>query len=336
VVVVRRRGKRAFCIFAVCGAGASLSCKPDLDDRTSVVREPRVLAVRAEPAEAAPLAAVTLRALVVDVTGEPTGSGLSWAYCDARKPLAELGPVSAECLARQGDFLEPLGSGGPADAITGTIPAKACRQFGPEVPEAEAGQPAGRPVDPDATGGYYQPVQVVVSAQTATPSARGDLVALGRARLTCGIVGPTPDQLTDLARRSHPNTNPELDADVVLPADAGGGAPIPARAGERIPLRASWAACAPDATTCTGAESYASFDPATQAVRARREGLRLSWFTTAGLLDEDHTGRDEADEATWSDNAWTAPAGAGIAHLWVVLRDDRGGVGWRAYTFDVR
>ena len=133
--------------------------------------------------------------------------------------------MSPQCLARQGELFVAVGSGGPSDAVTGALPAKACRQFGPEVPEAAA---------------------------------------------------------------------------------------------------------------CSGAESYASFDPVTQTVRARREGMRLSWFATAGVLDEDHTGRDEADEATWSENAWTAPAATGLAHLWVVLRDDRGGVGWRAYTFDVR
>ena len=149
-------------------------------------------------------------------------------------------------------------------------------------------------------------------------------------------MGPTPEQLTDLARRNHPNANPELDAVLGLSPDDLGGAPIAARAGERITLRASWAVCAPEAAACSGAESYASFDPVTQTVRARREGMRLSWFATAGVLDEDHTGRDEADEATWSENAWTAPAATGLAHLWVVLRDDRGGVGWRAYTFDVR
>ncbi len=318
---------RALCIFA---AGAALSCRPDLDQRTSEVRAPRVLAVRAEPAEAPPLTPVTLSALVVDGSGALPGATLAWAYCDDRKPLAELGPVSARCLERAGDFFEELGSG---PAVTGALPQKACREFGPEVPEAKDNQPAGRPVDPDPTGGYYQPVRLV-----ATASSGEALVALGRARLSCGVVGPTPEQLTDLKKRTHPNVNPALDSVGDLrPDDAtGGGAANVVTAGQRVTLRAAWAACAPDATACTGAEAYASFDPATQTVQSRREAMRLSWFATSGALDEDHTGRDESDAAPFSENVWTAPTVPGPAHLWVVIRDDRGGVGWRGFVVDVR
>ena len=60
------------------------------------------------------------------------------------------------------------------------------------------------------------------------------------------------------------------------------------------------------------------------------------WFATAGTFDEDHTGREEGDVAPSTDNAWTAPSSAGQVHLWAVIRDDRGGVGWRSFTIDVR
>jgi hypothetical protein len=314
-------------IYIIPCAAMIAGCKPDIDDRTSLVSEPRILAVRSEPAEAAPQGSVTLTALVVDRNGSLASAPFDWAFCDERKPLAELGPVSPRCLQRAGDFFEPLG-GGPQ--VTAAVPQKACRQFGPEVPEAKKDEPTGRPVDPDPTGGYYQPVRVVIA------SAVGDLVGIGRTRLACGFVGPTPEQLADLKARTHLNVNPALDGVSALVPDDAPEAINVVRAGERVPLTARWATCASDAPACTGAEAYASYDVATQSVAARREAIRLSWFTTAGTFDEDHTGRAATDEATTSDNAWTAPAVAGPAHVWVVVRDDRGGVGWRGFAFDVR
>ena len=49
-----------------------VGCKPEFDDRTALVEEPRVLAVQSTPAEALPGAQVLLRALYVAPTGTPT------------------------------------------------------------------------------------------------------------------------------------------------------------------------------------------------------------------------------------------------------------------------
>ena len=67
-----------------------------------------------------------------------------------------------------------------------------------------------------------------------------------------------------------------------------------------------------------------------------REAIRVSWFATGGALDTDTGGRaeSEADQAT-IENTWTAPATAGEARLWLVVRDDRGGVGWQGYRVRV-
>jgi hypothetical protein len=71
-------------------------------------------------------------------------------------------------------------------------------------------------------------------------------------------------------------------------------------------------------------------------VASRRESLRVSWFTSAGRFAEERTGRSEGEaDVSFSDNTWQAPA-AGVARIWVVLRDDRGGVGWRSYTLRAR
>ena len=305
---------------------ASAHCKPNLDETTSRVSSARFLAVRAEPAEGAPLGQVTFTALYVDESGERADASIDWAFCDDRKPLAELGPVSPRCLQRSADFFEPIGVG---TTVAGALPQQACRQFGPDVPETTGNDSAGRPVDPDSTGGYYQPMRLV------TASTAGDVLGLGLARITCGVPGASSDQLADLKQRNHPNTNTALD-DVAVVGGVSLDKTSTVSAGQRITLSATWAACADGAPACTGAEHYANYDTATQTVNARTEAIRVSWFATDGTFDDDRTGVEEGVAASFSNNAWTAPSAPGTVHMWIVIRDDRGGVGWKSYSLDVR
>jgi hypothetical protein len=64
--------------------------------------------------------------------------------------------------------------------------------------------------------------------------------------------------------------------------------------------------------------------------------MRVSWFATAGSFSDDRTGREEHDLATFSDVQWTAPSTPGVVHLWVVLRDARGGVDWSSFDVTVQ
>ena len=65
--------------------------------------------------------------------------------------------------------------------------------------------------------------------------------------------------------------------------------------------------------------------------------MRVSWFATRGTVDKDHTGRLESEsDETSSDNIWTAPEETGPVFMWVVLRDDRGGVDWQSFKVDVQ
>lgn len=306
----------------------AIACKPTLDDTTSIVSTARVLAVRAEPAEAAPKADVKLTALVADANGTVTNAPLDWAFCDLRKPLAELGPVSSYCMVRDADYLREIGAG---STVTTTVSETACREFGPDVPQAKMGEPAGRPVDPDLTGGYYTPLRLALSG------ASGDALTLERERIACGLAGATSEQLVDYKKRYRPNVNPEIDSlaseGAPVPLEGAGAATV--AAGARVTLRASWATCDPT-KECTGSETYAVFDVTTRALVDKREAMRVAWFATGGAFDRDNTGRDEGDDAAFSENGWKAPSAPGTVHLWVVVRDDRGGAGWRAYTFDVR
>jgi hypothetical protein len=88
-------------------------------------------------------------------------------------------------------------------------------------------------------------------------------------------------------------------------------------------------------TGCTGAERYAGFDLGSQSVVDRREAIAVAWFATGGTFDADRTGRVSSDLTNTSDNGWKAPEARGLVHIWIVLRDDRGGVGWAHYPVHV-
>ncbi len=323
------RAALALCILA--------GCAPELVDDTTRVDAPRLLAVRATPAEAHPGEAVTLRGLYADADGPVAAPPLSWAFCMNRKPFTEPGPVDPRCLAAEGAELVPIGDGIEAEAA---LPAEGCRLFGPDRPTPLPGEPAGRPVDPDDTGGFFQPVRVA-SDDASQPT-------LAQVRITCGLPSATPAQAAEYRRRQRPNQNPTLatvsaDADllVALEHEGGGRAVAP---GTVVDLAATWPACAPDACSdgicppCGGPESYAWFDPIAREVTTRRESIRVSWFATGGALETGHSGRSEEESERGlvdAEDRWTAPTTAGPAFLWVVVRDDRGGVGWATYRFDV-
>jgi hypothetical protein len=319
VVVVRR---------ALLGAAvlALIACEPSLDLRTFDVTSPRVLAVRSDPAESLPGKSVTLTTLYVGPSGEIPGGPFDWAFCDARNPLANLGPVSPACAQRSGSVFIELGN---APAVASAVPTDTCLLFGPDVPPAQANEPPGRPVDPDATGGYYQPVRLVA----------GDQIAIGQVRITCDTPGATPAQNTELAADNHANTNPQID-DVTDPTlgtlvveAQGTNTVAPA---QHVDFTAHWAVCDPTATSCTGSEGYAYLDPLSHDVVTAREEMLVSWFATGGTFDNDSTGRAATDPTPMTDDGWTAPTTPGPAHVWVVLRDDRGGVGWMSYVMNVK
>lgn len=281
------------------------ACVPDLAVRASLVTGTRVLAVRGEPPEAPPGMAVTYTLLVASVDGEVSSPPASWAYCATPKLLTENGTVSPACL---GDAGRPVASG-PA-IVTAPVPADACALFGPEVSSAEL-----RPRDPDVTGGFYQPIRVVV--------AGAETMAIGLERIRCNAAGTGAELATELDRRYVANENPAL---LPLEASVDGHAvsldAVPR--GARVTFRASWPA--------EDAERYVVLDPTTQQLVERREWMRVSWFATGGSFANDHTGRTEAESESSTDNEWTAPDAPTTTHVFVVLHDARGGVAFATYA----
>ena len=331
------------------------ACVPTLEDRSSLVSAPRVLAVAATPAEAPPGATVTYAALYADPAGGGSSAPAEWDFCDDPASLDQSEPVSPRCFAASGAWLVPIGDG---STVTGPLPDDGCRLFGPTPPDPMPGQPAPRPVDPDATGGYYQPLRLAV-----TTSAASEYVMF-RDRITCGVSGATREQSADYTSRIRPNVNPLVMSLVDMTTGSAvslddGSAPLPVHAGQTLSLRVSWPACpstgvcgdgicgddetdtlcSADCATpkgCAGAEHFVLFDLASRSVVRAREGIRVSWFATAGDFAQERTAAP-ADPAapSSSDNAWTAPATPGDVRLWVTLRDDRGGAGWQSYRLSV-
>ena len=330
-------------------------CVPTFDDELSTVTTAKLLAVTSEPAEAAPGDAVTLSALVATPTDDATPPKLSWGLCLARKPLTELGPVNPVCLGQPGsepaDVLTSLGTG---DSVPATVPMTACRLFGPSLPEAMNGQPAGRPVDPDPTGGFYQPVSVTLAETNVT--------SLGDVRIFCPPSGLDQDQAADFNANYRRNQNPIIDS--VALADASGNlAPVvdsvTATPGQTLRFTVAWAACpttsvcgdgvcgaeedktscADDCTSpkgCTGAEQYAYWNPDSRELEVRHESVRVSWYATSGKFADPVTGRDETEfTQTSTENGWTAPTAPGPVTLWLVIRDARGGQSFRSFTVAV-
>jgi hypothetical protein len=262
--------------------------------------------VRGDPPESLPGASVAYRALVVTPSGTTQAPPIDWAFCASPKPLTENDAVSVACL---GGGVRPIA--GPAPTVDAPTPIDACSLFGPLAPPGSF-----RPRDADATGGYYQPVRL----------EDGALTAFAFERVTCDLPDAPIAVAEELAKLYRPNVNPTL---MPLAATVD-GAPVEldaVPADRTVALETGWGS--------RDAERYVMYDPSTGALLDRREALRISWFVTGGALRDDVTGRAEDDVATTTGTTWRSPPSAGPVHLWLVLRDSRGGVDFAAYDLVV-
>lgn len=348
------------------------ACVPDFSTDLSALREPRLLAVSADPPEAGANKEVTLTALVAVPEGA-TAPRLDWSLCLARKSLTELGPVNPACLgiepasegpgdssgaggaadAEPENLLVPLGSGETARA---RLDKDVCKLFGPLRPPPVMGQPAGRPVDPDVTGGFYQPIVARL----------GDVPSLGAIRIDCDPVNVSRDEALAYRRSYRTNENPRLDSLSIRKGDTtrelDGEVPFEVKAGSEVTLRAAWVACpstsecgdgyctaeedasncaddcaAGKARGCPGAESYVWYDRESNRIEPRREAMSVAWYASKGGFESEQTGLDEdqASTATHTSNVWRVGTTVGRATIWVVVRDSRGGQSWRMHAVEI-
>jgi hypothetical protein len=303
----------------------------------------RILAVGSQPPEAAPGASVYYAALVVGDQADQAKGSIDWAFCNQQKPLSELNDVDAYCFAFNTSYLSEFGNGPNAQ---GSLPSTGCALFGPDVPPAMPMMPPGRPADPDLTGGYYQPVRLILQY--------GDQLVLSaqESRIICGLPGASSDVLAQFKMQYTPNNNPVIagygallpnehapcpngaeptpDGNCLAQIGQGGSLPV----GGTYTLRVFWRPC-PSANGC-GAEAYAYYDPGTQTVTTRHEAMSVAWYATDGSFASDTTGRTEGDLTPYLDNTWTAPTTAETVTFWAVLRDNRGGVTWQEFSLGLQ
>lgn len=334
---------------AVLSVVVLTGCVPDFDVDETVIVDQQILAISATPAEAAAADGVVYRALVVSPDGTITDATLTWKYCADIKPQAELGPVSARCVEGDPEATVAIPA---AEPVTAMMPFETCRYFGPDSPPTTTGE-AGRPADPDVTGGYRQPVRV----------ALGDSVSFYEHRIACGLAGATQEQSADFRRRSRRNANPRIDDLFIVRADGVEVAtredePVSLAPGEAIELIVRWPECPTEAVcgddvclpdenaddcredcrlqrTCKGAETYITFDPLEREIVTRREAMRVAWVATRAGLEVPRTGVLGDDDATESRNRFVAPSVPGVVTVYVVLRDERGGTTWQTLQLEV-
>jgi len=303
-----------------------VACAPVLEDDTPYLTDPRLVAAQVEPPEAAAGDPVRVIGLYADASGALSEAPIEWSLCVARRPLDELGPVDPSCLEPGSSDLVAIGTGLDVPA---TLPPDACSLFGPDPPPPAAGE-SGRPVDPDVTGGYYQPI-VGLDGAAAT---------LVSARLRCGLPDVRQETYIEWNQRYVSNANPRIDALGLLrdgaiepvPAD-GHGTPPTVAPGEYVLLAAAWQTC--DAAPCDGAEPYVVYDRPNDTFVDHREAISVTWFGTGGTFDLPRTGVPGDAPATTVSNGWTAPDAPGEAWFAVVIRDDRGGVGFTGFRVTV-
>lgn len=296
---------------------ALLGCAPDLTVHASRIATPRVVAVRAEPAEARPGETVMLAATVATPRGMTGEAAIDWRACLIPRSPAESATVSARCLMDDdAGSVNELAVGQRTTTVMATVPADACTRVGPQTPAQGQGGERVRAPDPDITGGWQLPIRLGLSVG----EARETLFA--RFRVRCQPPDVPGTTAVGYALRYRNNVNPALAG--VFAVVNGATRELPRGAttetavgtGRAVPLLALWGAEA--------AERYVAVDPTTRALVDRTEALELTWFTDGGELARDRTAPDGSGTA--SANVLRLDEGVTSARVWVALRDERGGV----------
>jgi hypothetical protein len=280
-----------------------VSCQAKFERRPSVLDRPRVLAIGMDPPEAAVGKSVRLTALIAGPEGKIT-SAVAWSLCTQRPQVAGYNAIAEGCLdgsSAPQPQPQPMATG---DGLEIVVPKNACAVFGSEPPPGSGNEAPIRPFDADATGGYYQPLVVALGEARGTSGIR----------LSCSLFQATAETARAFRERYVPNTNPTL-RDVVIPERIERNQAVTFRVRTNAP------------------ESYVAYDPVRSVLVERTERLDLSWYVTKGALRDDTSIAGSDSDA---ENTYVAPNESGIVHVFVVLRDERGGIAFESRAIDVR
>jgi hypothetical protein len=310
-------------LLSLAGGAVLLGCKPSVGQPPYLVTSDTLLAVRGEPAEARPGETVTFSFLLASPSlGTVGDADALWDICLTPKPPSESNAVASACTG-----VPDAGVTTSGQTFEAVVPTKACQLFGPIAPPPVNGQPAVRPRDPDSTGGYYLPVQVLFPNL-----ATGALSGFAMERITCGLASAPASAIGDYNSKYQANQDPGIEhTDILL--DAAGNSsrlddgPPSVTAGSVVSIVASFVA--------GSAETFPVYDAQSETLVDQQESLHMSWFVTGGTFEHDRTGVASGEVASSTSNQWTAPAQPGDYFLWLVLRDSRGGTDYKSYELQV-
>jgi hypothetical protein len=289
----------------------AVSCVDTFERRPSNIDRVRLLAIRAEPAEARPGESVQLTALVVGSNGivDLAAQAPKWSFCLRRPAAAAYNAVADECGELDGP---PLVAAAIGTNPSVKLPIDGCKIFGSEPPPPQAGEPPIGPGYPDTSGGFYQPLRL---------DAEGAPLGFGGVRIRCALFQAAVDTARDFRDRYVTNRNPDFLAIELA------NARTTVAPGESIEVVGRYAPAS--------RERYVVYEPKSQTVQDRVETLKLSWFTTRGSFSSDATAASSTSEEEMR-TVYTAPNDPGVTHLYGVLRDERGGVSYLALDLEVR
>jgi hypothetical protein len=284
------------------------SCGKDFDPYNRLTAL-RVLAIKSEPVAPLPGQTTTLSALTYTPEPDPTLS-YAWSWCPFAGSANDGYPcqvTEAELAMLAGQTGMPLPSLDLGTGPTAMLPNGLSREV---LAQICAGAP-GLPVQPDCEGGF--PVQVKLRVQTATD----EVITVRTLRLRF-------DDGTE------PSTNPQIDGLLVtLDAD------VPITDAPDVTVPRKHASVIKAVVTETMAETYRGKND-DGVVADLRERLTLTWFVESGETNDDRTlfipgitDPEKVFQTKWRP-ALTKDYAKETARLVVVIRDNRGGVGWRS------
>jgi hypothetical protein len=292
-------------LVAGCAIGDKQFKKPEDLSPAWLVDKPRVLAIVAEPPEVAPGEIARFQALIVDPSEAPRA--VVWFACE---------PASSSDLGF-GCAIDP--SIDFADATVDELIEAGLIGFEPTLPPVYT--PRADLLDDlapeDRAEGKYVTIQVAAFPADALAGAGDtDEPATG---LDFNAVEVAYKRLV-VSESATPNQNPALGRFVV------DDLPVPADAVVQVdpsePYELSFEL--PD----TSVEAYTYVNTAGEA-EDRVEEPYASWYASGGEVEE------EATLPPYWASTWIAPE-SGEGTWWVVVRDRRGGMAWRAQPWAVR
>ena len=289
---------------------ATACALPDFTQEWLVDRT-RVLAIQAEPPEAASGQLVTLSALVVDPNGEPEAA---WVACTMPVDCPDFEAVQSLAAADTSAMSAEELAAWQADAA-----AAGFLGFGaglsPTLVVSGVGAPPGDTGIPD-TG--LRDTADTASTDSGSVSMGSELVLIvdalpvGKALGDVTLGDPKATEVASkgltVSDSATPNQNPGVAS---LTVDGDDAATV--SRGSSASLKAT--------LTDGSAESYLDEDGETQT-----EEPTVSYYVAAGSLMQSSAAADEPEVS------WTAPESAGTVNVWVVVRDGRGGMSWASAT----